>query len=221
MQTIPSPLTGSTPRVAPRGLGDTRKRQGWKQPSRRDPTPHLLAGGSGDRRPRPVPQRGRRIGREAGAERSAAAGWTLPPSRLAQGKAAQMRIRAATFPRAAHMCQVKRGFGSWQHRPTALSGELAQADGFWEVSHGCQPRLCEGPGSPCDSSWGRRKSPAGDPGEARFSRGMQPPLSASSAKKPGSGDISRPKDTATDVLSGSRGIRGLPGRRRRNRSPCR
>lgn len=39
------------------------------------------------------------------------------PVRLELGKAPQIRIRATTFPRAAHMCQVKCGFGSWQHCP--------------------------------------------------------------------------------------------------------
>lgn len=39
------------------------------------------------------------------------------PVRLELGKASQTRIRATTFPRAAHMCQVKRGFGSWQNCP--------------------------------------------------------------------------------------------------------
>lgn len=114
-RTIPSRLTGSAPRAAPRGLRDARQHWGWEQPSRRAPTLCLLAGG-GVRHPRPIRHRGRCVGREAGAEWSTAAGKTLPPGRLALSKAAQMRIRAATFPRAAHMCQVKRGFGS-----TALS----------------------------------------------------------------------------------------------------
>lgn len=92
------------------------------------PGPHgVSAGRSGTRHPGPIWQRGGRVGREAGAERSAAAGRALPPGRLALGKAAQMRIRAVAFPRAAHMCQVKRGFGSWQHRPeqgTRTSGRI-------------------------------------------------------------------------------------------------
>lgn len=111
---------GLSPSCCSHGLGDTRQRRGWEQPSHRDPTPCL-------RHPGPVRRRGGRAGRDAGTDRSVAAGRALPPGRLAQGKAAQMRIRAATFPRAAHMCQVKRGFGSWQRCPeqgTRASGQI-------------------------------------------------------------------------------------------------
>ena len=91
------------------------------------PSPHTVSAGkrSGVRHPRPIRHRGRCVGSEAGAEWSMAAGKTPPPSRLALGKAAQMRIRAATFPRAAHMCQVKRGFGSTTlSRGTRTSGRI-------------------------------------------------------------------------------------------------
>lgn len=94
-----------------------------------------------------------------------AAGRALPPGRLAWGEAAEMRIGAAAFPRAAHMCQVKCGFGSWQHRPERGTRTSGQVLGSLPLTPA--PAL-QGPGMRLLPG---KRSPAGDPGAAGFPKG--------------------------------------------------
>lgn len=117
------------------------------------------------------------------------------PVRLELGKASQTRIRATTFPKAAHMCQVKRGFGSWQHCP--------------------EPGMDLGK-APAETLQGSReggKVLAEIPSPFVFQRGCSYLSVLSWPKKVITGDIFRAKDTAVRAPSRHRETCGLPGKR--------